>query len=390
MADVTYRLGFHSLGSEIWTGGVYYAVGLMCTLRETFGDTICSNLLIDDQTVPPKLLAEAADQILTYPKTQRWSTQWWRERIPKRVFKNDITTNAFLKKNKIDVIVFGAAPMGSNIPTIGLIPDFQPFYFPEYFSAQELADRKGHIHTVGQASTRLVAFAEPVRTDMQNFAPQYAHKTRVVTPISTIPENVYALDPNAVLAKYHLPNRFLYLPNQFWQHKNHLRVFEALALLRARGTHPYVVMTGLFNDHRAPEFTAAVMRRMSELDLREQVAILGLVPREDVFVLMRQALAVVNPSLFEGYGMTVAETRWMGKRALLSDIPTHRVQNPPCALYFDPRDVNALAEALAHAWQEFQPGPDLKLEAEARAAYPAHKRACAQEFMAVVKEMVRK
>lgn len=390
MADATYTLGWHVWGSDIWTSGVYYAADLMRTLRESFGEGVRSKLLVYENASPPNALAEAADQILTYPTTLRWSAQWWRERFPKRVLKHDITTDEFLRRNMVDVIVFGKAPLGSTMPTIGLIPDFQPFYFPEYFSAQDLADRKAHVARVGDTSTRLIAYAEPVRADMAKFAPQYVGKTRVVTPISSIPENIYTLDPQEVLGKYHLPAKFLYIPNQFWQHKNHWRVFEALDVLRARNIHPFVVMTGLFNDHRAPEFTGTLLRRMWELNLRDRVAILGLVPRMDVFVLMRQAMAVMNPSLFEGYGMTVAETRWLGKRALLSDIPAHRVQNPPCAVFFDPTDVNALADVMAQAWQTLEPGPDAILENEARSAYPAHKRACAQEFLDVVKEVVRK
>lgn len=385
-----YNLGFRIWGSENWTSGVYYAADLMRALRETFGESVRSNLLVYDKSKAPNELVKAADTLLTFPTTQKWSAPWWRERFPKRVLKHDIVAAEFLQRNGIDVIVFGDAPLGSKIPTIGLIPDFQPYYFAEYFSAQEIQDRQAHIAQVGQASARLIAYAEPVRADFQKFAPQFAEKTRVVTPISAVPQHVYALDPQQVVTKYHLPEKFLYVPNQFWQHKNHLRVFEALDLLQKQNIQPFVVMTGLFNDHRAPEYTAALLRQVSELNLRAQVAILGLVPRDDVYVLMRQAIAVMNPSLFEGYGMTIAEARWLGKRALLSDIPAHRVQNPPCAQYFDPNDVDAIASAMAQAWQTLPPGPDLKLETDARSEYAAHTRACAQEFMSVVKEVVNK
>jgi glycosyltransferase involved in cell wall biosynthesis len=225
---------------------------------------------------------------------------------------------------------------------------------------------------------------------MKKFAPQYVHKTRIVTPVSEIPAGIYSLELGPVLTQYHLPEKFLYVPNQFWQHKNHSLVLDALAHFKQRGDTPCVVMSGLFHDHRAPEYTAHLLRRISELDLRGNVILLGLLPREHVYALMRQAIALVNPSLFEGYGMTVAEARWLGKRAVLSDIPAHRVQDPPQARYFDPHSAVALADTLARVWHEYPPGPDLEMEAAARRAYPAHKQACAREFMAVVEEIVQK
>lgn len=362
----------------------------MIALRETFGSTVRSNLLIRRGNAVPPVLAAAADEVLVYPTTTRWSLEWWRERISKRLFRHDVTAGEFLKRNKIDTLVFGDAPAGSNLPIIGLIPDFQPFCFPQFFAPGELAQRREEVRRVGEKSTRLIAYAEPVRADMAKFAPQYVHKTRIVTPVSEIPASVYDHDPREVVGAYHLPDKFLYIPNQFWQHKNHSLVLEALAVLRSRHVEPMVVMTGLFHDHRSPEFSAGILRKIAESGLRGQVALLGLVPREHVYALMRQAIAVINPSLFEGYGMTVAETRWLGKRALLSDIPAHRVQDPPLALFFDPGDAGALALLMERAWNEFPAGPDLALEQEARQAYPAHKRACAQEFMNVVEEIVRK
>lgn len=388
MARSHYTLGFHVWGSDLWTSGVYYAADLMRLLRETFGGNVRSELLLHPGVKPPALLSAAADETLVYPRTTRWSAPWWRERIPRRIFKHDVTADLFLQSHQIDVLVFGDAPLGSHIPTIHLIPDFQPFHFPEYFPPRELARRRAEVLRLGATAARLIVYAEPVRSDMARFVPQFVSKTRIVTPLSEIPEQVYACDPLEPVRSYHLPRKFFYVPNQFWQHKNHALVLKALDLLRERNIHPFVVMTGLFHDDRAPQFAATFLRQVSEMDLRDRVVLLGLVPREHVYLLIRQSLAVINPSLFEGYGMTTAETRWLGKRALLSDIPAHRAQNPPHAVFFDPSDPSSLAEAMATAWSEYVPGPDLALEAQARQAYGAHKRACAQEFMNVVQELV--
>ena len=64
-----------------------------------------------------------------------------------------------------------------------------------------------------------------------------------------------------------------------------------------------------------------------------------MLPRAHVFRLMRQSLAVLQPSLFEGWSTSVEEAKSVGKRMILLDIPVHREQDPPRALFFDPRDA---------------------------------------------------
>jgi len=63
-----------------------------------------------------------------------------------------------------------------------------------------------------------------------------------------------------------------------------------------------------------------------------------MVPREHVLLLIRQSIGVLGPSLFEGWGFGVDEARSVGKRLLISDIPAHREQNPPEAIFFNPQD----------------------------------------------------
>jgi len=65
---------------------------------------------------------------------------------------------------------------------------------------------------------------------------------------------------------------------------------------------------------------------------------------------MRNCVAVLNPSRFEGWSSTVEEAKGMGKRLILSSIPVHREQNPPRASFFEPDDEHALADAMATHW----------------------------------------
>ena len=101
---------------------------------------------------------------------------------------------------------------------------------------------------------------------------------------------------------------------------------------------------------------------------------------------MRQSVCVLNPSLFEGWGYTVDEARSVGKRVLLSDIPAHREQDPPKAMFFDPQDCGDLVKKLRQIWGETAPGADVELEAEARRSLSDRLRAYKEAFVSIVQE----
>lgn len=80
---------------------------------------------------------------------------------------------------------------------------------------------------------------------------------------------------------------------------------------------------------------------------------LGLIPYQDVAALMQGAVAMINPSLFEGWSTTVEEAKSLGKRIILSNIPVHMEQNPERGLFFEPHNPEALADAISHTLAEY-------------------------------------
>ena len=113
---------------------------------------------------------------------------------------------------------------------------------------------------------------------------------------------------------------------------------------------------------------------------------MGLVDHSDVLLLIRQCIALINPSLFEGWSTTVEECKSIGKRAILSDIEVHKEQNPPLTDYFNPKDARTLAEILKKRWAELSPGPDIKLEEDAKANLHERMSNYANNFVSIIKK----
>jgi len=379
--------------------GYTYLQNLLKAIRLSDKQTDICLLMRSGENVstgPARALTELADQVFEGPSLhlQRWSLEWVQAQVYRRALgreRPDRSLNDLLEAKHVEV-VFGSwwqYPGSSVFPSVGLcvwIHDFQFVHFPHFYDARTLQATRRGIRRWADVADRVVVSSRDALKDLVSFDSGVGPKTRVLPFVAEMPDQAYACDPKGVVRHYHLPEKFIYLPNQFWQHKNHGLVLEALRILAGRGVHPHIVCTGMPQDSRLDTYFADVLRQVAEWRLHEQLRVLGLVPMDHVRALMRQAICILNPSLFEGWSSTVEEAKSLGKRLLLSDLAVHQEQDPPAAVFFDPRDAEGLAVKLGAIWQECEPGPDLSLEALARQSLPTRMREFGETFLEIMQE----
>ena len=215
-------------------------------------------------------------------------------------------------------LVFHLVPIRQYTHLLSWIPDFQHIRLPEMFSALERRQRDWIFLRTAKMCTRTILMSQSVKKDFEIFAPQFVGKARVLQAVSYIPESIYEANLKSALNLYHLPEKFVYIPNQFWRRSiDHEMVFRALKILKERDVRVFVVCSGYPGDYRHPSYFCRFVVKLFSWGIRDQVALLGMIPRNHIFMLMRQAICVLNPSLFEGFGLTIDEARSLGKRVPL-------------------------------------------------------------------------
>jgi glycosyltransferase involved in cell wall biosynthesis len=388
------RIGFHDIVNAGWTAGAHYYKNLFSALH-TLDDDERPRIVV---LVPPEkrdggyhVYRELADEVVEVPPAG--VAEQYARRVTRRLPRDPLASrrlDAVLRDHEIDALFvsWGEYECPVAVPLLGWIHDFQHAHLPELFSAKELRQRDERFARIADASAALVLSSEDARDDFNRFLPAYGGKERVMRFVAQVPPDVYDTDPVWICDEYHLPERFVYLPNQFWVHKGHRVVVEALARLRDEHPEITVVCTGNPTDHRDPFYFGELLAEVSQRGVREQFVLLGWVPQAHIFHLMRQAVAVLQPSRFEGWSTTVEETKSVGKAMVLSDIPVHREQDPPGTHWFDPSDAQALADALVAVHATKSPGPDLALEQAARDALAGRTRAYAETFVRIAREAV--
>jgi glycosyltransferase involved in cell wall biosynthesis len=257
---------------------------------------------------------------------------------------------------------------------------------PLLFSPEELRWRDATYSRIARQHGILLLSSQAALSDFRRLFPDAVVRPRVWSFCSSLGTGEQGgANPRD---KYGLPEKFLYVPNQFWVHKDHATVFRALGLLRAKGIEPRVVCTGLQEDYRHPEHFRTLMKDASSSGVAAQIRCLGLLPREDQLEIFRHAAAVVQPSLFEGWSTVVEDTKSLGRPLIVSDIPPHREQATGTAHFFRAGSPEDLAQVLEAIWPRLAPGADPSAERAALDATARRRPDLARAFMAIAEEAI--
>lgn len=111
-----------------------------------------------------------------------------------------------------------------------------------------------------------------------------------------------------------LPQEYFVYPSRFWAHKNHLTLLEALAQAVELNSNLHLVLTGI-----QPEKAGALSQLVSDWGLSGHVSVLGFLPRNESLYLIKNARALVMPTLLGPTNYPPLEALELGTPSILSD-----------------------------------------------------------------------
>ncbi len=343
------RAAFVFVGFE-WQGGINYLRSLFYALKLQPGRPIVPVLVVSPELVGKARAVFGDIEIVSTALVDAGSAVQRLRKILERALKRDILLERMLINNNINLCSHGPIlGPGSRIPSLAWIPDFQHVYLPQFFSPLEIKKRNRMFRRISDYAAGVIVSSESARLDCEAFMSESTNKLHVMHFVPSVASSGF-LDLPDLEQKYGFMGRYLFMPNQFWAHKNHVLVIEALGILKKSGKFARIICTGSTEDGRNPRHIALIRERIKVLELDEQVLILGSVPYIDMLSLMVYSHALINPSLFEGWSTTVEEAKLIGKRTGLSDILVHREQGPNDAEYFDPYSAEACSLVLDSLW----------------------------------------
>ena len=382
-ADRPICVAFHMIGGATWLGGRNYLLNLLRIVDANCQGSIDSKLFVPSSTHEKDLDSFLKLKRCTIIRSAAFEASAKVSATATIAGRAGRIENRFLSHG-VDVAFEHARYWGHrfSIPTIAWLPDFQHRHLRHHFNFFQYWKREIGFRL--QTHTRqIMVSSTDARNDCERFYPQCRGRVTAVPFAVPYRGPLTREEIEEVIAKYELPDRYLYLPNQFYAHKNHLLVAKALRILKDEGTEFVVIATGNTRDPRGAQAYDALKRYCDSHSLQSTFRCIGVVPFTDVRRILNASSGLLNPSLFEGWSTTVEEAKADGIPMLLSDLHVHKEQNPG-ARFFDRNSADSLAERLREHFsaERVQQTPD-----ELQAAADKRLTKFSDQFVSMVRQL---
>lgn len=156
-------------------------------------------------------------------------------------------------------------------------------------------------------------------------------------------------------------------------------------LLNKQGVRVELVCTGNIVDQRNLHFGNEILQMLTKYEVRDQVHLLGIIPRQDQVAIYRMARAMVQPSLNEGWSTPVEEAKHLGKNLIVSDIDVHKEQCAGNKYIFRSLDAEHLASMMQEIWENNSNTrfPEIEKEKNAFHAYREEVKKFGRRFLQI-------
>ncbi len=153
--------------------------------------------------------------------------------------------------------------------------------------------------------------------------------------------NVNATGYVDIKKKYNVTDDYIYYPAQFWSHKNHIYIIDALKILKKHGITIHAIFSG--SDKGNLKYVLHYTQKQGVEDL---VHYIGFAPNEEIYHLYKQSLALVMPTYFGPTNIPPLEAFAVGTPVICSDLPGLREQVGEAALLCDLKNPESLVDHI--------------------------------------------
>ena len=271
--------------------------------------------------------------------------------------------NEFLKSFSLNYIFFpnwDKEAYQQEVPFLTFIPDIQHLLqpqFPEVGDKYSWMEREKHVRNLVRYASMLIVDSQVAKEDLSYCYSQYGVNSKPVMVLKyMLSQNITdQITPEVIETtrkKYKLPERFFFYPAQFWSHKNHKRIVEAVSLVEKRfKISMKIVFCGSKSGKYREKCYNDLKKYVAAKKLTQSVSFLQYVSDLELSVLYNEAVALVMPTFFGPANIPIIEAWAMDCPVIYSDIRGLREQAGDAALLVDPCSTPALAEAMKLLWE---------------------------------------
>ena len=267
-----------------------------------------------------------------------------------------ITSNDIIQNEGIDLLwILGPYNIDTTIPFVFTVWDLGHRMLPSFpeVSGKEWEPRENLYQKMLPRATYIITGNNTGKKEI------LANYTVIPGKIHIIPFSIPSFcfsdtNQNAV-SSVTVNSPFVFYPAQFWAHKNHTVLIEAIAWLRdAKNIIIYCYFTG--HDYGN---LSHVYNTIKKYNLDNQIFVLGFIDHETLIYLYKNALAMVYPTYMGPNNLPPLEAAAFGCPLLYSNIPGHLEQMEGVGLPINVTNYVDVGEAILRVYSDSKFRDDL-------------------------------
>lgn len=261
-----------------------------------------------------------------------------------------------IKKQNVDLFI---APSSYIIPaltpkelkTVMVVHDLVAFLFPQKNNKKAMIIERTTLKKASQKAYKIVTVSENTKKDLLEKFPKIKEKTEVVYP--AIANTYKPIDSSLAEFKEekNLPKQFFLFVGTLEPRKNIEAILKAHATLidpqKKKHENPHLVVIGA----RGWQFSK-IFQLLNELGTGEYVVFKGYTPEKELNNYYNSAIALVFPSLYEGFGLPALEAMQSACPVITSNKGSLPEVVGEAALMVDPENMQDLAKAMEKIYDD--------------------------------------
>ena len=326
------KIGILAIATEDNGGSFQYTLKMVETLiqNQSFVFTIYTDIINSNY-----------DNLGVQIKKNDYSKKAWPIYILKYFIRN-YYNDLFKTENLIIAPIFSPALLATRTPFVFTLHDLQEYYYPKNFSWLQRKFRYFINASLLNRSSKVICESIYVKNDIIkifNCAPKNIEV--LPSPPQNINYNITEVDTKNTLGNYNLiKDSYIIYPAQFWKHKNHIKLINAFKIINDNFPYIKLVLTG----KKRFDFIN-ISETIISLHLSDKVVFTEFIPDKELRILMKNALFLIMPTLFESISIPIYEAFQVGIPVCSSNVVSLPDQVGDAGIIFDPNSVKSIADS---------------------------------------------
>jgi glycosyltransferase involved in cell wall biosynthesis len=283
-----------------------------------------------------------------FPQTalgKKFPALWRRKKMLKDILHNNIDVYHGLSNE---------LPGGiekTNVKTVVTVHDLIYERYPETYTLDVRYISRWKIKAACKNSNAIIAISQQTKNDLVNYYKVDENKISICyqTCNPIFQRLVDQQEKNIVKERYNLPHKYFLFVSSITGRKNLIAICKAMVLSKNKINIPLVIIgDGKKEKEEAKHFMQIndMANNLVFLNELSQSKESNFVDAIDFPAIYQQALALIYPSIFEGFGLPLLEALYSGLPIISSNTSSLPEVGGDAALYFAPHDHATLAQLM--------------------------------------------